>query len=586
MDVRDFYYLQKVTEAELNGAFTAAQQADWNQAIDQDLTGIAAGMTASQAASPDLTVDVSGPGTAYDSLGRRIYFGSAQNADVSVDESSVSTAVASSGNEKYVSVFVEFDRTLTDARIDGNGVGLFFQQDESFKFVIQQGSEAAAGSATPVPLDPNMVLVCDILRTYGQTTILDTDLDTSRRQDAISLTTGTLQIIAGTPAAAISDLLTDLNAHVDATATRHAAADIDYAGSGTWAGANGSLAAETVEAALDQIVSDLASSANPSGADRIGTRDTTATWADATTLGTANVRDALNAIVTALGSTATGSKIRVGAVSNWLGGRTNPATDLFSAIDKIIADLAATAASDDGAERIGAEAHGNLVVGSVRSQLNALEDAKAEIAIANTFSAVNTFTVKQSFNQALDATPLLESISTPTLTYKLIWQILLTGGVYLRIYAVSAGGFAVSVNAQWNSPSWVADITTAAAALYEMDSSGILTIGHEAAGPASWTTWATSMTLDGTTGAIAGPGTAYGYAAWEGNQAASGNIASGTTFSKTFPSTPSSITFVTPSTSNTTGSMASFVSRTTGTGAYITANGTGTSYFYTQVQAS
>ncbi len=82
----------------------------------------------------------------------------------------------------------------------------------------------------------------------------------------------------------------------------------------------------------------------------------------------------------------------VQAFTSWLGGRTNPAAGLSSIFDRFITDLSATTASDDGAERIGAQANGNLPSGSVRSQLDSLDNNKGSLSIANTWSAKQSFT--------------------------------------------------------------------------------------------------------------------------------------------------------------------------------------------------
>jgi len=104
MDRFDFYFRQKVSEGELDAAFDEAENALWAVAIDHALTGIAANAVVTEkSGTPNLTVDVSGSALVYDKLGRRIAFGPLQNVDVSVDESAVSTAVGTPGNEKIVS---------------------------------------------------------------------------------------------------------------------------------------------------------------------------------------------------------------------------------------------------------------------------------------------------------------------------------------------------------------------------------------------------------------------------------------------------------------------------------------------------
>jgi hypothetical protein len=142
-------------------------------------------------------------------------------------------------------------------------------------------------------------------------------------------------------------LLSFINAHINLATGSHAASAISYAGSGNWKDAT-TVSGATVEAAIDEVVSDLAADA---GAARVG----------------------------------------IAARSSWLGGRTNPAgVSIFDAIEKVITDLAVQTASDDGAERIGAQASGNLAAGSVRSQLDAIDATAVRTNVANTFTANQT----------------------------------------------------------------------------------------------------------------------------------------------------------------------------------------------------
>lgn len=130
----------------MDDAFDSAEAADQALMSDQALTGVFTGIVPVQEATPDLTVDVTA-GTAYDVDGQRITLASTQNLDVSVDSNALSTAVVSGGNEKWVSVFVQFDRALSDPRVDGNGIPLQYLRTESYQFIVDQGSESAAGTA-------------------------------------------------------------------------------------------------------------------------------------------------------------------------------------------------------------------------------------------------------------------------------------------------------------------------------------------------------------------------------------------------------------------------------------------------------
>ena len=232
----DYYFRQRVTEAELDLGFTELEQAGQNHAADLGFTGVLANAVVSQHAPvPDLTVDVSGPGAILDQLGQRIFFSALQNVSVAQDENGVSTALSAAGKEKIVTVFVKFDRALSDPRVDGNSLTVFFRRDESFKFVVAQGAEAAAGGAIPPPLRSDSILLADVTRSFAQTQVLAANISTARRQDAFVLPGSPRSLRRGRTIEGLSDLLSYYNAHVNSAADRHPAAAVDYAGGGNWA---------------------------------------------------------------------------------------------------------------------------------------------------------------------------------------------------------------------------------------------------------------------------------------------------------------------------------------------------------------
>jgi len=165
----DYFFRQRLTEAELDLGFAALEQADHDLAADLGFVGVVANAVVSpHAPVPNLTVDVSGPGSALDQQGQRIFFSALQNVNVAQDDNAVSTEVSAAGKEKIVSVFVKFDRALSDPRIDGNSLTVFFRRDESFKFAVAQGAEAAAGEAIPPALRSDAILLADVTRRFGQ----------------------------------------------------------------------------------------------------------------------------------------------------------------------------------------------------------------------------------------------------------------------------------------------------------------------------------------------------------------------------------------------------------------------------------
>lgn len=410
---KDFYFRQRVTEAELDAAFDDLEQADRNLAADLGLAGILSNAVVSpHAPVPDLTVDVTGPAAMLDPAGQRIFFSALQNVDVSQDENAVSTAVTAAGNEKVVSVFARFDRALSDPRIDGNSLTVFFERDESFELVVAQGAEAPAGFALPPPLRANALLLADITRSFGQTQILASSISTARRQDAFVAAGTPRSIRRGQVRDAIADLLGFYNAHVSGVADQHASSGGDYGGGGAWADGTPNPPT-TIEAQLDKIISDLGGS---SGALKIGAGATTGT---PNSLGAGSVKSQIDALLGLIndlsqgpGSTSASTVIYAGG-GNWADGTTNPSTSVEVQLDKIISDLAATS----GAPKIGAAATSGspnaLSAGSVKSQIDALlaalnahvagAGAHAASVISNTpFGNLSATTVQAALNE-LDA---------------------------------------------------------------------------------------------------------------------------------------------------------------------------------------
>jgi len=146
MDRFNFYFEQLVGESDMDEVFDFAENADHALMTDNGYIGIVAGLGVTENTVPDLNVIVA-VGTAYDQTGQRIRVGSPQTVDMSVDSNSVPTQVAVNGNEKWLSIFAQFERALSDPRVDGNGVTVQSRRAESFTLIVEQGAEAAPGTA-------------------------------------------------------------------------------------------------------------------------------------------------------------------------------------------------------------------------------------------------------------------------------------------------------------------------------------------------------------------------------------------------------------------------------------------------------
>ncbi len=281
-DRTDFYFRQRVTEAELDLAFEQLEAADRDLAADIGVYGIISGAQAVEHEPvANLTIDLVAPGRAYDHLGQRIFFGSDQNVDCSVDLSGIPTEVSSAGNERWMGVFLRFDRLLSDPRTDGNSQQVFFRRDESFEIVVRQAAEAPIGSAAKVPLVESELLVCDVKRRAGQTQIIASDIDASRRQAFVFAQGNTIEIISNlwqiiSPSsnsvqASLDAVDSLLFQHIGGTGQRHAAAHINYSPAGF-------ITQNNVQGALAEFVNKISSTApGSSGATLIGVDASTGT---------------------------------------------------------------------------------------------------------------------------------------------------------------------------------------------------------------------------------------------------------------------------------------------------------------------
>jgi len=203
----NFFFRQKVTESELDAAFDACEQTEFNTHLAQGIIGIQANAVATEnSGTPNLTIDISGPAEIRDQLGQRIHWTPTQDVDVSVDENGNSTTVGAAGNQKWISIFAEFQRVLADPRTDGAGVPLQYNSAESFKINVVQGAEAPLGTAARPALRGDQILLTDLSLTFGQTQVLNANFITDRRQDAFVINGGVVR--AGTAEAAIENLST------------------------------------------------------------------------------------------------------------------------------------------------------------------------------------------------------------------------------------------------------------------------------------------------------------------------------------------------------------------------------------------
>lgn len=145
MDRSDFYYKQNVTQAEMDQAFDDCENADRNIILDRDepdelffAWGVLNGYGVNQTATPSLSIEIA-DGVAYDEDGRRIpHSGGPYTMDL--------TSLQPGSDQRYVRIYAEFTRDLSDSRVDGLGAPIDYRQAEGVIF----SADAGAISASPV----------------------------------------------------------------------------------------------------------------------------------------------------------------------------------------------------------------------------------------------------------------------------------------------------------------------------------------------------------------------------------------------------------------------------------------------------
>ncbi len=547
-DRLDYYFRQKVTEAELDLGFELLEKADRNLAADIGVYGIISGAApAPHSPVPDLTIDLTAPGRAYDNLGQRIFFGTGQTVDCAVDFAGIPTEVPSAGQERWLGIFLKFDRLLSDPRTDGNSQQVFFRRDESFQIVVRQAPPGPIGSAAKVALQPDELLICDVLRRNGQTQIIGSDIDTSRRQafifaqgDAVQILSGgwtTLEPAVDTVQSALDEIDAELTDHFTGAARRHAASAIDIP-------AHGFVAATNVQGAVHELVDDLSSTASGTpGAQKVG--------ADAApgtphALPAGNVDGQLSQLLAWLND-------HVGAVAGAHNASAIAAiahsyisgTSVQAQLQEIVTDLGSQAAAGSGASRIGvADSGGNLDAANVEAALAEILDAfEGDHFRGNETSVGQHRAIRQ---------PVLGSGTV------LLWDAAGAGGAgaRLRVYADTSSIW-FTLNASWNGSAWVRDNTSFFSGGFRF-SRLAFELFHEDSFAATFTSWTSTWTLPmssttnsafelgGTVQEIGRVGLEYTNADTATRTLAGGGAA---TFRNRFPATPSSITLSPLSTS-------------------------------------
>lgn len=525
----NYYFRQRVTEAELDLGFELLEQADRDLAADLKIYGVVSGaVPAPHSPVPDLSVDLTAPARAYDNLGQRLFFGTGQTVDCSVDLSGIPTEVFTAGSERWLAIFLRFARLLSDPRTDGNSQQVFFRRDESFELVVRQAPEGPAGLAPKAALQADEILLCDVRRRPGQTQIVAADLDLSRRQafvfvqgSSIGVSPSLWSVLAPlvpTVQSTLDEVDAELRDHFTATARRHTAAAVDYV-------PHSFVAATTVQAAIDEMLDDLATAATASpGASRIG--------ADAVP-GTPNALPAasvdaqlssllgfLNAHLSAVSGAHHASS--VAATPHTHVGATNVQAQL----QEMVLDLQATAAAAPGASLVGTDAIAGtptaLSAGTVRAALEALvaalnghanqptnahaASAISVAALAGRLAAENAEAALDELAEAFEREH-LRANEVPAGQHRTIRQPPLGGSKALILDSAASGASAtrlrlyadaesvwITVNTSWNGDAWARDSTLSLCAALRISTQDVEFL-HENSFAATFPTWSRSWRI-------------------------------------------------------------------------------------------
>jgi hypothetical protein len=501
-----YFYHQRVTEAELNLGFLLLEQADHNLASDIGVLGVVSGaLPTEHTPVADLTVDLTAPARAYDALGRRVAFGTGQRVDCAVDATGIPTEISTAGQERWLGVFLKFDRLLSDPRTDGNSQLVSFRHDESFQLLVRQGPQGPTGAAPKVPLEDDAILLCDVRRRAGQTQIRNTDLDLSRRQAFVFVKAGAVTVATAewamldpspsTVQATLDEVDGVLSKHVAGTNYRHDAAAIDLP-------AHGFVAATNVQAAVHELVDKLSSTATGTpGAQKVG--------ADA-----------------------------VPGTPNGLA-----ASNVDTQLSQLLGFLNTHVAASTGAHAASAIA--------VVDATNILNGANVESALAEVTAAHGQDHFRGSEANAGQHKTIRQPALAELTGKALLWDAVGTGGMvgHLRVYADSESVWFV-MNAVWNGTSWARDLPQNLAGGFRFSRQDFELFNDQTA-LATWTVWERRWRFAmgevfTTSFEAAGAAREQGRIGIEGTNTAATSkqmsLAASTTFRSRFAQAPSSIT--------------------------------------------
>jgi len=140
---------------------------------------------------------------------------------------------------------------------------------------------------------------------------------------------------------------------------------------------------------------------------------------------------------------------------------------------------------------------GNIAATDAQAAINELDSEKAGVALANIFTALNTFPGLR-LNPATDTDIPIDFTVAPTGSFKYMSRWKVTSTIYGRRYA-TAIGYVETINARWTGTNWAADSTASAAAKFAYGFDGAFRVSPKANTAVAWldTAWDTDRNRSG-----------------------------------------------------------------------------------------
>jgi len=183
MNKNDFYKKQYLSAAEMDAFQDYIDDGVKDFLLAHGYQGIVDGLIVQASAGAPTFDAVVTAGTAYDKDGEHVHVAVNQTIDISVDELGNTTYTDLGGGEdRWVSIFLHFDRALSEPRVDGDGVPLHYVHAESFTIRVVNGTKGAAPVTEPA-LHADDILLADIYFYNGIADVVAGDIHVHRREE-------------------------------------------------------------------------------------------------------------------------------------------------------------------------------------------------------------------------------------------------------------------------------------------------------------------------------------------------------------------------------------------------------------------